>query len=155
LHHLTCVLHSTLKLHILLFSLLPQKPFAFAPDLWKNWSICYYSGYWSSPQGLLCNIHFDPMIKSKNLRPVLFAYSRATLWSVQRWNTSSFPLTLQSVTTGPVFNGWQYVSTLSSSCQLQLSLQTDLFLMICNLCVSSNVNNHSGLITCWDVNLDA
>ncbi len=93
LHHLTCVLHSTLKLHILLFSLLPQKPFAFAPDLWKNWSICYYSGYWSSPQGLLCNIHFNPMIKSKNLRPVLFAYSRATL-SLSRWKVCSFPLFL-------------------------------------------------------------
>jgi hypothetical protein len=39
LHRLTCVLHGRLKLCIFLFYLLPQKKFAFAPNLCKIWSM--------------------------------------------------------------------------------------------------------------------
>ena len=43
LHHLTCVCHRMLELHIFLFCLLSQKPFALAPDMCKIWSISFYA----------------------------------------------------------------------------------------------------------------
>ena len=47
LHQLTCVFHrrGTHKFLTLFFCLLPQKPFALAPELCKIWSTCYHSEF--------------------------------------------------------------------------------------------------------------